>query len=858
MLMNKNNRLTFILIAIMLALAFITSPEASLTGFSVLEVSAAEIEAGVVDQIEEEGEAEVIVILKDAEVKTPFSKKTQEADIEEVKEDLNQQEFEEGRDFEEINAFSGEITKEALEKLSKNPNVKKIQLDHEFTIALSDSLNIMNATKVHQIIINNTNITGENIGICILDTGLNYNHVDLSDNYADGYDFANNDNDPIDDHGHGTHVSGIATATAPNITLLHIKVLNSGGSGSESDIVAGIDWCRGNKTTYNIKAISMGIGAGEFDSYCDSIFTSLTLAINNAIADNIMIIASSGNLDGSYPDINKISAPGCIENSTAVGATNKDDTHASYSKRNSLVDILATGSDITSTSMSGGYTTMSGTSMSAPHFAGAVALFQQYEFWESGTYLTPSQIQLAAQERGITVESWKRLEMFNTLASFDDITPSLTVFSPEPINYSSSIIDLNYTANDTFLKSVTYKVDDEAEVELSGNTTINFEGGFHNLNITASDYNNNNTQTIFFGVTLPSVTLNSPEDNENDIDGYIEFNCSATDPVNLSSISLYHNLTGSFELNQTESTIGTEASVIFNTTFPDSSIFIWNCKVTNQNNDEDWGENRTLRINYNSAPYFTSQYPSNQNISIIEPQNQTFNITYSEPDSDPVSVTWYNNNNQVSQTTEYTFNGSYLTAGSYNITVFINDSLLANFTFWNLTINNTEYCGDNIKNSTEECDGTDLGGLDCEDYGFNQPSGLSCSSTCTIDSSSCSNSTSSPGDTSSPGGSSPPPDTSSLDDFDDISIDQEEESTSLTDLLARQTPEEQEPEQEGAALAPEEPTKEKTSLSTIIGATIALLAILIFIFFFLKKEWKFIKRRHSGIKRDQKEDQEEE
>ena len=215
-----------------------------------------------------------------------------------------------------------------------------------------------------------------------------------------GYDIENGDNDPIDDVGHGTHVAGIIAGNgtvigmAPDARLVALKV--GATSISTDNIIAAIDWCVANVTKFNISAITMSLGGGLYSSYCDAEEPTLTTSINNAVSVGIFVDASSGN--GGRNDA--IASPACIQNVMSVGASydanvsaqtwdlgaglhcTDDDTYADkvvcFTNRDPLLDIIAPGAIITSAKDDSGTSDKSGTSMSAPHVAGAAALVHQY------------------------------------------------------------------------------------------------------------------------------------------------------------------------------------------------------------------------------------------------------------------------------------------------------------------------------------------------------------------------------------------------------------------------------------------------------------------------------------------------
>ncbi|MBR9683637.1 S8 family serine peptidase, partial [Candidatus Woesearchaeota archaeon] len=202
-------------------------------------------------------------------------------------------------------------------------------------------------------------------------------------------------NSAEDDHGHGTHVSGIAAGNhntyrgvAPEAGIIAIKVCNSGGSCNSDDVISAIDWCTNNASKYNISVISISLGGdGPYNTYCDDNSYGIAPGINSAVAENINVVISSGNNGWTTG----ISSPACVENATPVGAVNSADA-VSYN-RGDILDLLAPGVSITSTYMNGGTTSLSGTSMAAPHIAGAMVLLKQYWKLAYNQTLTPQQVE---------------------------------------------------------------------------------------------------------------------------------------------------------------------------------------------------------------------------------------------------------------------------------------------------------------------------------------------------------------------------------------------------------------------------------------------------------------------------------
>src|SRR3989344_171466 len=206
-----------------------------------------------------------------------------------------------------------------------------------------------------------------------------------------GYDVYNNDADPKDDHGHGTHVAGIIGSTdvvfkgvAPGAGIVAIKALSGSGSGYASDVLAGIEWCRSNAQRLNISVISMSLGCDggscpHYQSACDD--DLLAGAVAGAVDENIMVTIASGN--SGWAD--GISSPSCISSAIAVGGVNGGD-EIKYN-RGGLLQLVAPAQGIMSTVLSNGWKSLSGTSMATPHVAGAVVLLQDYVLRVNGSVL---------------------------------------------------------------------------------------------------------------------------------------------------------------------------------------------------------------------------------------------------------------------------------------------------------------------------------------------------------------------------------------------------------------------------------------------------------------------------------------
>ncbi|MBX4200741.1 S8 family serine peptidase [Candidatus Parcubacteria bacterium] len=232
--------------------------------------------------------------------------------------------------------------------------------------------------------------TGAGRKVVVLDTGYNYTHPELISSYLGGKDFVNNDNDPMDDDGHGSHVAGIITAdginpnakgVAPAAGILAGKVLGADGSGYFSDVVAGVYWAvngpdgvYGTADDFNADAISLSLGTGSpylYKGFCDSVMPDLTNAFKYAVQKNVAVVVAAGN--SGNPGV---SLPGCISYATTVGAVNSNDQVANFSGRGNALDITAPGVSIYSSILGNSYASWSGTSMATPMITGVVALIK--------------------------------------------------------------------------------------------------------------------------------------------------------------------------------------------------------------------------------------------------------------------------------------------------------------------------------------------------------------------------------------------------------------------------------------------------------------------------------------------------
>jgi subtilisin family serine protease len=215
---------------------------------------------------------------------------------------------------------------------------------------------------------NATSDGGSGVSAYVIDTGVRSDHEQFGGRVASGYTAVSDGNGTEDCNGHGTHVAGTVGGAdfgvAPSVSIVPVRVLDCYGSGNLSDVIAGLEWVIEDHAPGQLAVANMSLGGPNSEA--------LNIVVQNVIDDGVIMVVAAGNGNTNACANSPASVPAAI----TVGATDANDQRASFSDYGPCVDLFAPGVDITSSSIdsSTATETLSGTSMAAPHVAGAVAL----------------------------------------------------------------------------------------------------------------------------------------------------------------------------------------------------------------------------------------------------------------------------------------------------------------------------------------------------------------------------------------------------------------------------------------------------------------------------------------------------
>ena len=428
-----------------------------------------------------------------------------------------------------IPAIAASVPEVAIEALKKNPNITNVEPD-SIVYALDAELdNSWGVKRIGAGYVHDSTNKGAGVKVAIIDTGIDYTHTDLANNFdanVKGYDFVNSDFDPMDDNGHGTHVAGIVAAedddfgvvgVAPAAELYALKALDENGSGYVSDVVAAIMWAtdpnNDGNTDDRMDVINMSLG-GAYNSWL--LDAACLLAY---YYDGLILVASAGNSGNPPGKGDNISYPAAYDSVIAVAATDQSDKRASWSSTGSELELAAPGVDIYSTYKGGGYATLSGTSMASPHVAGTAALvWAKNPTWSNDAVRT--QLQNTADDLGATGWDSKygyglvdAVEAAGVETTPPNEPPTVSITSPADgsIFDSGATILFEGTASDPedidLTASLVWTSSIDGQIGIGGNFSTDLSDGTHTITVDVTD-SGSETGSASIGITVGTPSTN--------------------------------------------------------------------------------------------------------------------------------------------------------------------------------------------------------------------------------------------------------------------------------------------------------------------------------------------------------------
>jgi len=276
-----------------------------------------------------------------------------------------------------LKGFAAEMTEKEAAKLAADPRVAYVEEDGEVSIDTTQSGATWGLDRIdqHNLPLDSSytyNTTASNVHAYIVDTGILTSHSQFGGRATVGYDAIGDGRNGIDCNGHGTHVSGTVGGStygvAKGVALVAVRVLDCSGSGSNSGVIAGVNWVATNRIRPAVANMSLGGGVSQ------ALDDAVTGAINAGVT--FCVAAGNGDANGNPQDACTTS-PARAAAAITVSATDSTDTKASWANYGTCVDLFAPGVNITSSwySSTTATNTISGTSMATPHVAGVAALY---------------------------------------------------------------------------------------------------------------------------------------------------------------------------------------------------------------------------------------------------------------------------------------------------------------------------------------------------------------------------------------------------------------------------------------------------------------------------------------------------